>query len=527
MNSLTQNRQRLFNRINSTPSVALSLCVFGSLTILSALSCILGSFYDDEIFNIKWAALLPFSNLVDFIKIINANDIHPPASYVLNNLTYDALGSWKAVKLVNGTLNAAAITLFFSWAVEKVAKQERLLLTFALATAVTSEMWGASLRWNAYFNPVFLILYAVALSKRLSITARTIMLTVGTIFLFHTSYLTVVATPVLWGTFIVTSLQELRPVLITRVAPIVLFGMVVCLPQLYVLITVHLPWAWYTGGFQGGAPYWIALLYSIPQSLSTLTVGNAVFPIDYIPCLYLLLLAAALTSSATAIIRDANIILLFGGVLLGLVLLVITNLGYEGRNAVFLYPISLTLIVVAVSRSISWVRFPTTVAFVLLQIMSVYNFVLHRNTAKGSYNTPFPQAVSEISSLIGACTGPAYIFTHDPVLTYLVAEVGGRVSSPYQPSNTNEVLVNENDCVIVVDTYRGVLRPNLYTQFVNSINSERFRNTRTLYLGYDRFRAIKTWITKESFPEYYITIKVYEPLENTTVTDWYHLATLQ
>src|SRR5271155_4843624 len=120
MNNRSQTPRGPFSRTSSVPPIALSLCVFSSLTTLSALSCILGTFYDDEIFNIRWAEL-PFSNLIDFIKYINATDIHPPASYVMNKLTFDALGSWKAVQLVNGTLNAAAIAFFFGQTVQRVA----------------------------------------------------------------------------------------------------------------------------------------------------------------------------------------------------------------------------------------------------------------------------------------------------------------------------------------------------------------------------------------------------------------------
>jgi len=160
----------LFNRI-SIPSTTLSLCVFASLVTLSALSCILGAFYDDEIFNIRRAAL-PFRNLTDFVKYINSSDIHPPASYLLNKLTFDALGNWKAVKFVNGTIAAAAIAWFGFRTMQKVANAERVVLTFALATAAASELWGTGLRWNAYFNPAFLILYTVALSTRPSVTVR-------------------------------------------------------------------------------------------------------------------------------------------------------------------------------------------------------------------------------------------------------------------------------------------------------------------------------------------------------------------
>ena len=422
MNNPSQSQRGLSSRIGSIQPITLSLCVFFSLITLSALSCILGTFYDDEIFNIRWTAL-PFPNLIDFIKYINSTDIHPPVSYVLNKLTFDVLGSWKAVQFINGAVNAAAIAFFFSQTVGKVATQERLLLTLALATAVTSEMWGTSLRWNAYFNPVFLVLYTIALSNWLSFVGRIAILAVGTVFLFYTSYLTVVAAPVLWGTCLIVSFKELRPSDIARATIILLAVAIVCLPQFYILLSVHLPYYSTSHSF--------SVAYSIVQSAAALTVGNAIFPIDYIPGLFLILLGVAGVSSIRKILRDDYAAVLFYGILAGFTLLSVVRLGVEGRNAVFLYPVALTLIVLAISRSALWIRVPATTTLVLLQIISVYNFVLHRDTAKGSFNTPFPQAVREISALNKGCAGKTYVFTYDPVLTYLVTQVGGTVSSPY------------------------------------------------------------------------------------------------
>src|SRR5436190_13391553 len=190
-------------------STAGSLCVFASLVVLSGLSCVIGTFYDDEIYNIRTAAL-PYLKIIEYINYKGSIDVHPPTSYILNKLGFDAFGSWKAVQFLNGTLNAAAVAWFYYCMAEKVAQHERFALMFFLATAVTIEMWGTSLRWYAYFNPIFLVLYSIALSKWLSMTSRAAILAVGTVILFYTSYLTWVAAPILWGSFIATSIQDLR-----------------------------------------------------------------------------------------------------------------------------------------------------------------------------------------------------------------------------------------------------------------------------------------------------------------------------
>jgi hypothetical protein len=509
----------LFRWLDDTPPAALSWCVFASLVVWSALSCAIGTFYDDEIFSLRWIAV-PFPSLIAFIKSINSYDIHPPLSYVLEKLSFEALGNWNAVKALNGVVNAAAIAWFHYQVIGRVAERERWLLTFALATAATSEMWGSGLRWNAYFNPVFLILYTVTLSNQLSLVARTIVLTMGTVILFHTSYATVVAAPVLWATFLSTSIEALQPRVLVRLAPIIGVGVIACLPQLYILLTVH--YQQHEALLIGKALFWTAFIKAIPQSFATLTVGNAVFPIDYVPCLFLLLLAAATISAAATLLRDAFGALLLCGTLLGFLLLVITGLGAIGRTAAFLYPLSLTLAVLAIARSAKWIRLPATFGFILLQMMSVYGFVLHRDTAKGSFNTPFPQAMQDISHLTSACVGKTFVFTHDPVLSYLVEQTGGLVSSPYASGPTDTHFV-QGDCILIVRTYNGVLAGPLAAAYAKPMSVTDFHLNQTINLGYDRFHAIKTRVGHEEFPEYYVTIDAYGVTHDSSLPDWYGL----
>jgi hypothetical protein len=497
--------------------VVSSLWIFGCLVTFSGLACILGTFYDDEFFSITSA--LSYPHLVDYIKYINSTDIHPPVSYVLNKLSYDSLGNWKAIKFINGVVNAGAIAWFYKHAAKKVAPNERLALSFGLATAVTIELWGTSLRWNAYFNPVFLFLYTVALSERQSIITRAAILAVGSVFLFHTSYMTLVAAPVLWVTFVITSYRELQSIVIARrVALILLIAVIVCLPQAYVLLTMHLPY--FFGTLMGGAPYSLSLLHSFLLSTASLTIGSAVFPIDFVPGFFVLMLAVASVSSARRMLRDNNVVVLLGGILLGYILVVVTGLGSDGRGAVFLYPIAMTLMVIAISRSALWIRWPAMASFVLLQIMSVYGFVMHRDTAKGSYNTPFQQAMHEIGHLTGMCPGSTIVLTHDPVLTYLMEDAGDKVLSPYETGVSETRVLREQDCVLIIHTYRGVFDTASSARFNRPLAPDDFRLSQTFNLGYDRFHMIKSWIAKEPFPEYYITIDTYGVLHDTSIRDW-------
>jgi hypothetical protein len=501
-------------RRTAASPTACGLGIFASLVVLSGLSCIIGTFYDDEIYNIKTAAL-PYLKIIEYINGADTVDVHPPSSYILNKLTFVALGSWKAVKFLNGTLNAAAVAWFYYCMAEKVSCRERFALFFFLATAVTVEMWGTSLRWYAYFNPTFFVLYAIAFSQRLSVISRAAILAAGTVMLFYTSYLTWVAAPILWGTFVATSIKMLKRETIVHIVWILFASLILVLPQLYVFAEIHLP-----GSISQTGP----ILYSTAQSLSTLLLGNTIFPLDYVPVLFLALLTAAAISVATKVFRDEFFALTLGGVILGLILLVTIGIGVKARNAVFLYPAALMLIIISISRSHRAIRLPAMAVMVLVHLIAVYDFIFHCDTVKGSYNTPFSTAMREIGKVTRECPGKAYNFTHDPVMAYLIEEAGGRVSSPYAKTGTAEtIFVKEMDCVLVIHTYRGRIPPQVFAQYNNSLELKNFTKVRTIQLGYDRFYMIKARIAKEPFPEYYIAIDVYDARNDASLLDWYDL----
>jgi hypothetical protein len=493
------------------PSEKFAACafVFASLVFLSALSCILGTYYDDEIYNIKVASL-PYQAIIKFINQ-PFHDVHPAASYILNKITFGAFDNWKAVQLLNGTLNAVALAWFYYWVADKLPPRERFVFLICLSTAATVQMWATSLRWYAYFNPIFIVLYTVALSRWLSIVARAATLAAGSAILFYISYLALVASPILWASFILSSAKELTARAIARIILILVAATIFCLPQLYVFTTAHLLLA---SGQTG------SILFSAAQSISTLTIGNAVFPLNYIPGLFFLFLAAAAVSSVKRIVKDEILVLILGGVLVGVILLVFSGVGVKGRNAVFLYPAALVLVVTSILRSTLWIRLPALSALVVLHLSSVYGFVFHLNTAKGSYNTPFSKAVEEIGRLRTKCPGRSYNFTHDPVLTYLLEQIGDNVSSPYHPSDMRTLFLRQNDCVIIAHTYHGAVPVKVFMKYSEPLDPQRFRVTGTIHLGYDRFHELKARIGKESFPEFYLAINVYEALNDVYLPDW-------
>ena len=82
-----------------------------------------GTFYDDEIFNIRNVSIRGFAAL---IQHVNTDDVHPPGSYVLNRVLLDLLGNWELVKIADGFLNALALGFFFWMAWPRISSRPRL-----------------------------------------------------------------------------------------------------------------------------------------------------------------------------------------------------------------------------------------------------------------------------------------------------------------------------------------------------------------------------------------------------------------
>ena len=143
-----------------------ALVVLAVLALLAVVSNRAGSFFDDEIYTI--GLLEPCRSWRDVIAAANGGDVHPPLGYLIDFGLWRLLGEWKAVQLVAGLANAAALAAVAWIAAPALPRRTWLILVALLATAASVVMWGASLRWYAWFNPVF----ALALAAQLWLPLR-------------------------------------------------------------------------------------------------------------------------------------------------------------------------------------------------------------------------------------------------------------------------------------------------------------------------------------------------------------------
>jgi len=413
-----------------------ALLVFAALALLAAFVTRNGTFFDDEIASIR--LMEAASDWRAVIVEANGSDVHPPLGYVIDFVLFGLLGSWKAVQCVAGLANAAALAAFVALAGRALPRRAWLVLCALAATDATAIMWGASLRWYAWFHPVFLLALAAVLWAPWRAVACAAAIAVAGVVLFHISYLALAAMPVLGLLWFARYARTLAPREAALCAALALAAAVLCLPQARVLLAVHLAGQ---GQQRGGLP--LALI----QSSITLIFGNAVFPLGIVPLAGALgqglaLLNFALTADPE---ERARWLPLFRAIALGLALLILSGLGYKPRNAVFLTLALLPLLATALAALPRHLGAPALLAVAALQITGLANVALHHDTAKRSFNTPYPELVARIGSYRRAC--PRLVVAHDDeVLGYLLP----RTIPQSRPTGTATLRLERGDCVVLV-----------------------------------------------------------------------------
>jgi len=416
------------------------IAVFLGLALLAVVSVRNGTFFDDEIASIRLIGSA--RTLREVIAFANGGDVHPPLGYALDWALLRLGLGWKGIQLAAGLANAAGLASFVGLAGRAMPRHAWWILVCLAATAASAVLWGASLRWYAWFNPVFLLSLGLILWSPASPRRRLAVAALGSIILFHTGYLAVIAAPLLWLAWLWRNRIE-GEVPWRALALAIGATFVACSPQALVLWTVHLP---NQADQRGG------LAASVIQTGTTLVVGNAVQPLALLPMAAGLVLLVALALGLRQ--RDAVALPLAALCGLGGGLLAVSGLGYKPRNAVFL---ALVLLPVFATGFAALPRRwqPAALALVaLLQLRGYANVALHEGTAKRSFNTPYAQIVAQVRAWSADC--PAYVVSHaDPVLAKLLGpEI--RQNGPFAPAAQAS---GRGDCLLVEDGIASDLSP--------------------------------------------------------------------
>lgn len=469
-----------------------------------------GSYYDDEIYNLRNVVANDFGSLWTYI---NKVDAHPPGSYIINKFLFNILGSWEAVKILGGLLNAAALAVFALLAFDRMNSAARLTLTVLLLASATHVMWGASVRWYAYFNPFFTVALAILMFANISLTKRSLLLGAAIAALFYISYAALCAAPVLIAVHLLRERDNLTRRDLIHLLVIGLIGFLVCAPQIYIFVHDKLGASGLhsqTGSFFG----------ALVQLGITLSVGNAVFPLAVAAIVYLGLVGALGLYFLFVKPKTKLDWIAFIALCIGVLAMAATGIGIKPRNSVYLLPLVYFILASAVG---GLPAVPARAAFVLIalfQFLGVANVIAHRGTEKGSYDANFKTAMATLTAWQQQCKGRFFVFEHDVVLTYLIEQSHIPHSSPFSDAQDPTVALRAGDCVAVVKTYRSVFSAGAVAAFYRGLDIPELKPQRAAMISEDPNAAAKSWLGKEPFPKFMIEMHEYNVAADVSVPGW-------
>lgn len=482
--------------------------IFASVSTLTVLAVRNGSYYDDEIFNINTAGAYDFRSLWNFI---NSTDVHPPGSYIINKLLFDLFGSWEIVKIVSGLLNAAALAVFGLLAFNHFGSTARWALAILLMLSSTQVLWGASVRWYAYFNPVFATALGIILFSGLSITKRTIILGVSIVLLFYISYAALCAAPALIAAHLVRERSNLGR---RDFAALFLAGSIsflICLPQLMIFLRVHMAGE---GGQTG------SLVNALAQTAITLLIGNSVFPVAIAPLAYAVLVVALGAYFLFWKPKSQLDWAVLTSLAIGVLAMVGTGIGVKPRNSVFLLPL-VFLVVASSLESLRPIASRGLIALIaVFQLIGAANVVEHHGTIKGSYDTDFVSAMRTIDGWKKQCKGRFVVFDHDVVLGRLLDDAEITQSSPYGARQQKAFDLVSGDCVAFVKTYRASFKAETLAGAYKVMETAGLRAAEAKEFSKDSNAAAKSWVGHEEFPQYLIQLQLDNVVSPVSLPAW-------
>lgn len=430
--------------------------------------------FDDEFYNFNIIENFTIPEILAFN--INA-DFHPLLSYFINLVLYRVSGSWDFVRLVSAVLVVSAMV----WAGAAMRRQGReaegLLLLVLLGTSPSLLLWGASVRWYAYFLAVLIWLSLPPENQGARYWHK---LFAGSYLLANLGYIAILAFfPLLviyWRKHDGLPKDKVRQIL--KIGPIYLL---LYLPQLYLLFAIQI---------HNGEPQMHGLFRSATGYYLGQVSNQGVFPLSPAGMLGL----AGFLLAAFYILVKPGKQLLNNTFLLPYVVftLSVVLLGFAGkfRNVVVLEPFFALVLCASpflASRSKGYML--ALGLIITSSVVGQYNIFQQEDTIKSSWNISTRKALRTVATASQECRNFA-VLVHDPTLTREYEALGYPVFGPLA-TQTLTNFPSDPACVFVVLTYPGSMTQTAWDGFNAKVSGLDYESRRAILQIPDRYAGWK------------------------------------
>jgi hypothetical protein len=462
---------------------------FVALTILYGAVGFLCPGYDDEFTNIVLVEQYAH-DLLSLMHVANSTDVHPPGSYFINWVLYRLTNDWHYVRLVSGVFTATALFYFYLRFTRAENLRTQLFGYLTICLSPTLLLWTTGLRWYAYFTPILMLTFC-SLRRESNPWRYYFCLWFGVAILFHIGYAAIVVAPAL---ALYAWLQR-RQTIRQDIAPCITLGVIacaLCLPQMMSLLHVHLA---------NSSHQTSSMLVSIAGFALNWLSGQGAYPVAPAGISLILgnlLILGILARAPRALGEPPTLFLLAAEALF-----VIARLAGKFRNLVVLAPYQglLQFRIYTLARA-EWQRVLLILLFGIGNLWGLVNVATHRDTIKGSWNTPYGEALAAAEQDAQSCRKKIAL-TSDPVLQYALQRSGWIVATERVPSDPPSAVLDSNDCVTVFSTFRGAMSYAKHRLLFTSLDL-RARDIARREFGRDDYAGFKRRFDSD-VPDHYLT----------------------
>ncbi len=437
-------------------------------------------YYDDEIYNLSKM----YWSFNEIFTHIQGSDVHPPLSYLINKLLFDIFSSYKAILIFSIIINAASLGYFYKFSEKKLDdKYTKSLLFMFVFLNGGLLLWTNSVRWYAYWVPLFVVLYTYLLRHQ-KLTDRNVIII--SFLLSMMTYINYLTFPLLLALALYFIFLRRNDINIKNVFLFCLVYFSLSLYQIFIFLTVHI---------QNKDGQVSNILNSALNAIYGILNGGSVFIADPIFLIFSIatLLIIIIGFKNMLIEKKAISPLLLQSIVLLLTLIslmIFTGLSGKYRNNIALsIPFYFTLSCLFFYIKNASIKRGYIVIVLLLSVVSVFNLVTHTNTSKNSYNMP----ITKLHKILKNPKGKL-IFTYDASTLFYFSTSGYDVV--YLLKDQEEMNISKGTDIYLVQTYQGSLSDQKYMRVLSlyEIISDGMDIIKTSKIGVDKYSNIKNML---------------------------------
>lgn len=429
--------------------------------------------------------------ITELIKYMSSWDVHPAGQYVICNVLYGVLGSWKYVRVFGAVIVSLSLWLYWKMTAKPRPDSAVLFSYIFLCLNPSILLWCTSVRWYTWIIPPMCFLGALLHMAGDSFTKRGRLIFWScyyavSIILFHIAYCSIIIILVSFACL----LWERRKFLHDEMRVICGLGalsVIIVVPQSYIFLTVHFP---------AGSSKLVSMITSLVAAGQNFLCGSALVPVS-----------------------PAGILLLLGS--LAVFFAFLFNMKYilskcPGKFVVISYAVNILLKCAPMARyytcfhpqagdfmadSYSCIKNKAAKISVLAlylagSIWGIANVMTHNDTAKAGWDTPYEDIFRRIDEIDPG--HKALVVTSNPTIAYHMKK-SGRIAVDIQ---AHEIPAFSGP-TIAVKTYVGSLNRRKYDEYVRLI--ENAATAPGEKLGRDKYAWFKKKMASD-YPDYYAEI---------------------